>query len=192
MRLGFHSRLWGGREFRMGVMKLLSEICALIEIDKDGNVSVLQGPAAGDQRVGCCCMEKVILNGFPNRIVQDHFLNFTAPLSANDGYLPQLPPEQGPAKPSSGSPATIHNNPRMVPRDKVGDKMIPRPKFLILAHEICGHMLYFNNGAHRPPIEGSDPLNQEIDALQSENSIRYEHGIPSRSKNSDAVVPSGE
>lgn|ERR1043166_810604 len=62
------------------------------------------------------------------------------------------------------------------------NRYAPHPDWIILAHELCGHALPGMRGDHpefRPGRPGFNP-NWHQQAMDAENEVRREHGLPPR------------
>ena len=175
------------RSFYNDVVSSLKTICSLVEVDAKGKVSIKGEIKQGSKdEKGCCCIAKLVNSKHANRIRIRIKIkqSVTEPDSVNDGFLqPVGEGMHGPPAPSSGTAATVHVNllERRVEMRK--GKKVDVERFIILAHELCGHAVLLNEGTHRefgPPLVKGEPPNHEIDAVRIENDIRGEHGLPPR------------
>ncbi|MEM1212199.1 MAG: hypothetical protein AAGI68_07855 [Planctomycetota bacterium] len=170
----------------------LKKICPDANVDAAGVVTV----PPGDNCDGCICLRELADNGFDNLISLP--ARPTPPravprVRGNENPRPGGRPGPGTAgavvyDPGSGFDERDQN--AQGPIDPNGHPpLIRTPQFIILAHELCGHVLYFNSGTQvapgPPPFPGATPPH-EVDAQIEENKIRAENNIQPRP---DYVVP---
>lgn len=191
--------LWigGSQASRDRVIRWLQQICWRVRLNADGTISRVAGPSvSGAKETGCACLEQLISSP---RMVNIYPLKSKwmkppggLPLVLYGGACTRRPPMGGVVQPD-GSPGTgpdgqpgndtsvyidesNNGGKGYVDYDRQGNPS-PSPMWLKLAHELTsGHALQFVTGTAPQDKKGRENL-----AIQSENSHRAEHELPSRS-----------
>lgn len=138
----------------------------------------------GGRSEGCCCLKELTENDLDNFIVlRDLREVFAESRNDDDGYRVRGTDGEWVA----GTPvaATVFIRLEFEYFETHDGKKIRIPYFVVLAHELCGHLLYFNRGMHRKDRQddgSKDIPNGEVDAVDEENKIRKEHELPERTR----------
>jgi len=172
--------------FNAFILSSLKLICSSARIEDDGTVTVAGKPNIHQRDYyGCCCLYELTTNKFDNLILFNNNQKLRVePVAFGDELLRHLPNGfHGPPSPGIGTAGKVLIDPSIVIQEKRNNNFVDVPPFIILAHELCGHLVLFNRGTQRafgPPNPNHKPPNHEIDAVQQENIIRRENGLPIR------------
>lgn len=193
-----------GRRQRKEIESMLRTICKETEVDRAGNVRVPDALGAKYSN-GCCCLKK-LADSKNNWSIEGRIMNAESggkptTWDNNTGnsspvYLPEG--QVGPPAPGSGTGGGV-----IVPLpggnidqgfiDPQGKPHIA-PLWRVLAHELCGHAVFMDNGTEDigPQAQTGIAVDPESgrpehdQAIRAENSIAGEHpGEPLRGEYND-------
>jgi RHS repeat-associated protein len=187
--------------FGEAVERELKKICDKVSVGEDGIVTIAKLGESETEGAGCCCLREIIESDFDN-IIRGYLDLFAAGRATpNDPAKAQAQPipggGQGPRLPGEGTPGTVLLPAKYPPTQQSldnrgpGKKPEPAPHFIVLAHEICGHVLTFNRGMERldEGEVGNDQIPmEERDAIQEETRIRLENGVRTREYYGDKKI----
>jgi uncharacterized protein RhaS with RHS repeats len=155
---------WAGK-----VIRDIKQLCPSV------GVASLQVHTTGtairsDRNDGCCCLFNLIQNDHDNVIKPRLEGKHKAEPDTDQGYQ-QPGPGDGWSN-GQGSAGTAYINPNLGYVE--GPRRRPVPSYIVLAHELCGHVLSYNKGVHQ-----RGPRNED-GAIDAEGPIREEQMQPPR------------
>jgi hypothetical protein len=181
---GLKLTIVGDDKFKAAATRNLKEVCTKVRVDAKGSVSVADPPYDKVERRACCCMLELTSNKWLNEIRISWYVPYATPENRSKAVWAR-PPVSGSKgrteRAGPGSAGTVRWSPILQrwEREKVDDAFRFVPKAMTLAHELCGHILYYNIGTHwvRPDDEtGGMPISEKA-AVDIENVIREQRGM---------------
>ena len=155
----------------------LKSLCPRVDVWLETGVVRMPGkvPTHAEGK-GYCCLWELVKNRHDNRIV---FSTTVPGLTIPDNHDHASPFGKNGQVPGAGTGAQAVYNPWM---GSLEDSAII-PPFIIRGHELCGHVVFMNRGTHPPsqPWDGEGTPQNEVQAMEAENRLRAEHGLPPRS-----------
>jgi hypothetical protein len=192
--LGLKLTIVGDANFVNQIGAQIRAICSFVALGADGTVISMQGPPSSRETSSCCCLGKLIENSSDNKIQGPNRARRSPTHAVPNKFGDENPGADG--KPGPGTPGTVYVDDGFIyeTRDNPNAPWKPYSPASILANELCGHVLRFNEGTQvkpGPPKKPGEPPAHEVDAQDLENEINREHGWPeSPTDQSDSRVRS--